>query len=70
MVQAIQPGDRVCWYTAAGRASGVVQKVLTIDTQVAGQTIRASEGAPCYLVKDDQAGQEAVHKPESLEKVD
>ncbi|WOD40160.1 DUF2945 domain-containing protein [Nodosilinea sp. E11] len=70
MAQILRPGDRVCWYTANGQATGIVQRELTTDTYVGGQTVVASAQSPCYLIKTDPLGTEITQPPESLEKVD
>jgi Hypervirulence associated proteins TUDOR domain len=61
-------GDRVEWKSHGGTAEGVVEKKITEDTEAAGRTVRASADDPQYLVKSDEGGGEAVHKPGALTK--
>jgi len=70
MAQQLKQGDHVRWNTPQGSTTGVVQKKLTAETHVSGQKVAASDDDPRYLVKSDQSGKEAAHKPESLEKLD
>lgn len=70
MAQKLQQGDHVRWNTPQGKTTGVVQKRLTSETHIGGQKVAASADDPRDVVKSDQSGKEAAHKPDSLEKVD
>jgi hypothetical protein len=59
-------GDRVRWSSHGGEAVGVVERKITEDTEAGGRTVRASRGAPQYLVRSEKSGGTAVHKPEAL----
>jgi hypothetical protein len=59
-------GDRVTWSSHGGEAVGVVEQVITEDTEAAGRTVRASKDEPQYLVKSEKSGGEAVHKGSAL----
>ena len=60
-------GDRVKWNTAQGETTGTVKKKLTSNTDIKGHTAKASEDDPQYLVESESTGEEAAHKPDSLE---
>jgi hypothetical protein len=61
-------GDHVKWKSHGGEAVGVVEKIITEDTEAAGRTVRASKDEPQYLVKSEKSGGEAVHKGSALKK--
>jgi hypothetical protein len=69
MAQEFKQGDTVEWNTPQGKTRGKVKKKLTEETQVGGQKIKASNDDPRYLVESEKSGNEAAHKPDSLEKV-
>jgi hypothetical protein len=64
--QEFKRGDQVSWSSHGGEATGVVERKITSDTELAGRTVRASKDEPQYLVKSDKSGGEAVHKPGAL----
>lgn len=70
MTQNFKQGDHVRWNTPQGKTTGVVQDKIMAETHAAGRKVAASKDQPQYLVKSDKTGKEAVHKPESLEKID
>ncbi len=61
-------GDHVTWSSHGGEAVGVVERIITEDTEAAGRTVRASKDEPQYLVRSEKSGGEAVHKPSALHK--
>jgi hypothetical protein len=61
-----EPGDRVSWNSHGSAAEGTVLRKITEDTEEAGRTVRASEDDPQFLVRSDNSGGEAVHKPSAL----
>jgi hypothetical protein len=61
-------GDGVEWNTPQGRTKGHVEKVVTDDTQVAGQKLTASKDDPRVIVESDSSGKKAGHNPGSLDK--
>ena len=69
MPERFKQGDRVVW-SSHGRADtpGVVERVITSDTEAAGRTVRASEEDPQYLVRSEKGGGKAVHKPDALKR--
>jgi hypothetical protein len=69
LAQEFKQGDTVEWNTPQGKTRGTVKKKLTSSTEVGGQNINASEDDPRYLVESEKSGKEAVHKPDTLNKV-
>ena len=67
MAQEFEQGDRVKWNTPQGETYGKVKKRLTPSTEVGGQKVDASDD-PRYLVESEKSGNEADHKPDSLNK--
>lgn len=61
-------GDRVTWRSHGSTAEGTVEEKLTDDTTAAGRTVRASKDEPQYRVRSDKSGNDAVHKPEALQR--
>jgi len=68
MSEHLKKGDAVTWQSHGSTAEGKVVKKITVDTEAAGRTVRASRDDPQYLVKSDKSGGEAVHKPSALHK--
>ena len=44
------------------------EEKITSDTTAAKRTVRASKHDPQYWVRSDKSGNDAVHKPEALNK--
>lgn len=68
MSQEFRKGDRVTWKSHGGDAEGEVLRKITKDTKLAGRKVRARKDDPQYLVRGDNSGGEAVHKPSMLSK--
>lgn len=66
MAQEFKKGDRVEWNSRGGKAVRTVERKITLDTEAAGRTVRASKDKPQYLVRSEKSGGTAVHKPEAL----
>ena len=66
MTTTFNPGDIVEWSVGKGSATGTVQKKVTQQTELNGQTVDASEDEPRYFVKNDNTGNITSHKPETL----
>ncbi|WP_416061984.1 DUF2945 domain-containing protein [Rhodococcus indonesiensis] len=62
----LRVGDGVEWNSHGSTVSGVVEEILTADTEAAGRTVRASEDDPQYRVRSDNSGSDAVHKAGAL----
>ncbi|GAA1554861.1 DUF2945 domain-containing protein [Dactylosporangium maewongense] len=59
-------GDKVRWRSHGKTVNGTVIRRITGRTQAAGRTVAASEREPQFVVRSDETGREAVHKPEAL----
>ena len=69
MAEKLKAGDKVRWNTSQGKTTGTVKKKLTRPMDIKGHRVAASPENPEYLVESEKSGQQAAHKPESLEKV-
>lgn len=49
-------------------AEGTVEEKITSDTTAAKRTVHASKDDPQYRVRSEKSGNDAVHKPEALNK--
>ena len=66
MADKFASGDSVVWQSSGGEVVGKVEKKLTRSTKIKGHKVAASDDNPEYLVKSDQTGAEAAHKPDAL----
>ena len=66
MADKFTSGDSVVWQSSGGESVGKVEKKLTQPTKIKGHTVAASDDNPEYLVKSDNSGAEAAHKPDAL----
>lgn len=66
--KSFKPGDPVTWGTPQGETHGKVVKKVTETESVKGHVAKATEDHPEYRVKSDKSGNEAIHKPEALQK--
>ncbi len=70
MTETFKQGDRVEWNSSGHTVDGTVKKELTEPTDLKGHHFDASKENPEYLVESDKTGKEAIHKPESLKKIE
>ncbi len=70
MTEIFKKGDRVEWNSSGNTVEGTVKKKLTEPTELKGHHFNASKENPEYLVESDKTGKEAIHKPESLKKIE
>lgn len=68
MTNGFEKGDHVTWQSHGGTAEGKVLRKITEETELAGRKVKASKDEPQYLVRSDESGGEAVHKPSALTK--
>lgn len=68
MEKSFKKGDEVSWNTPQGETHGKVEKKLTSPMDIKNHHVAASKDNPEYLVKSDESGKEAAHKPEELER--
>jgi hypothetical protein len=66
--QEFRNGDKVTWQSHGSTAEGTVEEQITSDTTAAKRTVRASKDDPQYRVRSDKSGNDAVHKPDALNK--
>ena len=64
--KTFRKGDVVEWDSHGGTAHGTVEKKITSRTEAGGRTVDASPEEPQYLVRSDNSGGTAVHKPSAL----
>jgi uncharacterized protein YndB with AHSA1/START domain len=69
MPHDLRVGDRVTWSSHGVRVRGKVQKKVTCEMTFKGNTVRASEEEPQYLVKSDQTERTAMHKGSALRRI-
>lgn len=70
MTETFKKGDQVEWNSSGNTVEGTVKKKLTEPTELKGHHFDASTENPEYLVESDKTGKEAIHKPESLKKIE
>ena len=68
MTKTLKRGDKVSWNSSGGHSVGKVVKKQTTPTQIKGHKVAASDDKPQYIVKSDQSGKIAAHKPDELKK--
>ena len=65
---ALRKGSSVSWNTSQGKTSGKAVEKKTKEFQHDGQTFKASDDDPYWVVESDKTGATAAHKESSLEK--
>jgi len=65
---AFSKGDEVTWNTSQGETHGSVVEKKTKEFQHDGQTFKASDDEPYYVVESDKSGSKAAHKESALTK--
>jgi hypothetical protein len=65
-MRTFSKGDKVSQQTHGTTTTGVVHKKISTETDEAGRHVMASTDEPQYLVKSDNSGATAVHKPPAL----
>lgn len=63
---AFSKGDEVTWNTSQGETHGTVVEKKTKEFQHDGQTFKASDDEPYYVVESDKSGSKAAHKESAL----
>ncbi len=64
--ETFKAGDAVTWKHSQGESSGKVIRKQTTSTRITGHKVAASKDNPEYIVKSDQTGALAAHKPSGL----
>jgi hypothetical protein len=65
---AISKGDTVSWNTSQGKTEGTAKEKRTKEFEFEGQTFKASDDEPYWIVESDKTGSKAAHKESTLEK--
>jgi hypothetical protein len=68
MTSEFRKGDKVTWRSHGTSVPGTVEEKITSDQKTAGRKVRASSDDPQYRVLSDKSGEDAVHKPDALQK--
>lgn len=63
---SLSKGTPVEWNTPQGPTHGKVAQKKVSDFELDGQTHRASEDEPQYVVESDKSGARAAHKASAL----
>ncbi len=63
---AISKGDEVSWNTSQGRTHGTTVEKRTKQFTFGGQTFKASQDEPYWIVESAKTGARAAHKESSL----
>ncbi|GAA3608479.1 hypervirulence associated TUDOR domain-containing protein [Microlunatus ginsengisoli] len=63
---AISKGDEVSWNTSQGRTHGTTVEKRTKQFTFEGQTFKASQDEPYWIVESAKTGAQAAHKESSL----
>jgi len=66
MANMFKAGDHVSWNSEAGRVSGRVVKVHSMDVNYKGYVHHASKDDPQYEIKSDKTDHIALHKGAAL----
>lgn len=64
---AFQKGQTVSWNTSQGKTYGKVVSKHTEDLAFKGQTFRASDENPVYVVESEKTGSQAAHHEGALD---
>ena len=67
MVKKLKVGDHVSWNSEAGRVSGTIIAVHTVDFDYKGHVHHASKDDPQYEIRSDKSDHIAAHKGHALE---
>ena len=62
-------GDKVSWNSEAGKVTGTIIKIHTIDFDYKGYTHHANEEEPQYEIKSSKTDHIAAHKGTALTKI-
>ena len=64
---AISKGDTVHWNTSQGRTTGTAVERRVSEFTFDGQTFKASQDEPYWIVESTKTGARAAHKESSLD---
>ena len=63
---SLSKGTHVEWNTSQGKTHGRIVEKKTSDFELDGNTHRASEDEPQYVVESDKTGARAAHNASAL----
>lgn len=63
---SISKGSKVSWNTSQGRTHGKAVEKRTKEFTFEGQTFKASDDEPYWIVQSDKTGAKAAHKESTL----
>jgi plastocyanin len=66
MAGELRPGTRVSWSTPQGRTHGVIVRKTTEPVSIENFEVKASTSDPRYIVRSEQSGKLAAHRPSAL----
>jgi hypothetical protein len=69
MAKQLKTGDRVAWHSSGGGSGGRVERKLTSSAKIKGHEVAAAHDNPEFLVRSDESGKVAAHKPSALRRV-
>jgi hypothetical protein len=69
MARMLKTGDRAAWRSSGSRSVGLIERKLTSSGRIKGHEVAASSDNPEYLVRSEQSGEIAAHKPSALRRV-
>ncbi|KZX20913.1 DUF2945 domain-containing protein [Rathayibacter tanaceti] len=64
----MKKGDKISWNTSQGETHGKLVEKRTKEFQFEGQTFKASDDEPYWIVQSDKTDAKAAHKESSLTK--
>ncbi len=64
---AISKGDTVSWNTSQGTTHGTAVEKRVKEFTFEGQTFKASDDEPYWIVESDKTGAKAAHKESTLD---
>ncbi len=69
MKKSMKTGDKVAWRSSGGESVGRVERKLTSPGSIKSHKVAASGDNPEFLVRSDESGKVAAHRPAALRKV-
>jgi hypothetical protein len=69
MVKPLKTGDGVAWRSSGGGSVGRIERELKSPGRIKGHQVAASRDNPEYLVRSENSGKIAAHKPSALRRV-
>jgi Hypervirulence associated proteins TUDOR domain len=67
---SFRKGEKVSWNTSQGQTEGKVVEKRSKEFTFDGQSFKASEDEPYYVVESAKSGKKAAHKESALKSLD